>query len=227
MTVKRVFAPGAFYHIYNRGASKQKIFLDDSDKNRFTNLLYLCNGDKRFKYKDLKEGEIFNFTFDKGVQLVEICAWVMMDNHFHLLIFVPESFSIENISKFLHKLSLSYLMYFNKKYNKSGTLFEGRFKSNIIDDDLYLKYLYSYIHLNPLKMLNSNWKEEGLKIKNAESYLQDYKYSSIGDLVWKRQRNEAKILSSNGKIKEISDLVNTLENLYSLIPDPGRGRTGK
>lgn len=221
MTQKRVFAPGSYYHIYNRGASKQKIFLDESDKNRFANLLYLCNGVKSFKYRDLKEEDIFNYSFDKGTQLVEICAWVLMDNHFHLLIFVPENQPIEAISKFLHKLTLSYLMYFNTKYNRSGTLFEGRFKSKLAEDDLYLKYLYSYIHLNPLKMLNNNWKEEGLKIKNAENYLKGYKYSSVNDLVWKQQRRDINIITANEKIKEISEMANNLENLFSFIPRPG------
>ncbi len=221
MTIKRVFAPGAFYHIYNRGASKQKVFIDESDKNRFTNLLYLCNGNKSFRYRELKEEEIFNYSFNKGNPLIEICAWVLMDNHFHLLVFIPENVPKENLTKFMHKLSSSYLMYFNKKYNRSGTLFEGRFKSKIVEDDLYLKYLYSYIHLNPLKMLNNNWKEEGLKIKNAESYLRDYKFSSVNDLVWKNKRNEVKILSENQKILEISAMTNNLNNLFTFIPRPG------
>jgi len=217
MTAKRVFAPGSYYHIYNRGASKQSIFLDESDKNRFARLLYLCNGEKKFKFNKLKEEEIINFTFDRGESLVEICSWVLMDNHFHLLIFIPENFPIENITKFLHKLTLSYLMYFNTKYNRSGTLFEGRFKSKIVEDDLYLKYLYSYIHLNPLKMLNNNWKEEGIKIKNAEEYLKGYDYSSFNDLVWRKNRKEGKILSGNERVKVIGDQVNNFENLFSFL----------
>ena len=70
-------------------------------------------------------------------------------------------------------------------------------------------------------MLNNNWREEGLKIKNAEGYLRDYKYSSVNDLVWKQNRKELKILSENEKIKEISIIANTYENLFSFIPQPG------
>ena len=103
-TQKRDFVPGNYYHIYNRGNSKQKIFLDEADKNRFTQLLYLCNGNKSFVYKRLLVKEIFNFTFDKGDSLVEICAWVLMSNHFHLLIFVPESSNSKKISKFISRL---------------------------------------------------------------------------------------------------------------------------
>ena len=72
-------------------------------------------------------------------------------------------------------------------------------------------------------MLNNNWKEEGLKIKNAESYLRNYKFSSINDLVWKQKRKEVRILSNNEKVKLISDSVNNLENLFSFIPSPGSG----
>ena len=114
-------------------------------------------------------------------------------------------------------------MYFNTKYERSGTLFQGRFKSKVIEDDIYLKYLYSYIHLNPLKMLKNDWKEEGLKIKNAEIYLRGYKYSSLNDLVWRENRKEVRILSTNDRVMEISEEVNSLGKLFALIHRPGSG----
>lgn len=221
MTIKRGLVPGNYYHIYNRGTSKQKIFLDDSDKNRFTYLLYLCNGDKAFKFRDINEVDLFKFSFDRGNSLVEICAWVLMENHFHILLFIPETISEENISKFFSKLTSSYLKYFNTKYKRTGNLFEGRFKSKLVNEDLYLKYLFSYIHLNPLKILNSNWKEEGLKIKNAEAYLREYKYSSLCDLVWNQKRFEGNIVTNNSKLSEIANEANTYGNLFSLIHTPG------
>ena len=220
-TLKRDFVPGNYYHVYTRGNSKQKIFLSESDKNRFTHLLYLCNGKKRFQYVKISMKKLFEFTFEKEENLVEICAWVLMDNHFHLLIFVPEGKNAENISKFMSRLLGAYLKYFNEKHHRTGGLFEGRFQSVLVEDENYLKYLFSYIHLNPLKMLNKNWKEEGLKIKNANVYLEDYKFSSFHDLIIKKKRHEKNILTENLKVLEISRISNTLDNLFSLLSTPG------
>lgn len=227
VTIKRDFVPGNYFHIYNRGTSKQKIFIDESDKVRFKNLLYLCNGEKSFAYKDLSERVISEYSYKKGNNLLEICSWVLMNNHFHILVFIPENISADNISKFLGKLSSAYLKYFNVKYARTGNLFEGRFKSILVEDDTYLKYLYSYIHLNPLKMLNNNWKEEGLKIKNAEAYLNDYSFSSYHDLVLKKERPEKNILSHNEKVIELAINANNFKTLFSLItPTPGGRGTG-
>lgn len=216
-TEKRVFVPGNYYHIYNRGNSKQKIYLSESDKNRFTQLLYLCNGKKSFLFHRLNQKQLFNYNFDKGEQLVEICAWVLMTNHFHLLIYIPENCDSTNLSKYVGKLESSYLKYYNQKNQRTGSLFEGRFKSRLVEEDLYLKNLYSYIHLNPLKMLNANWRQELPKIKNADAYLDAYKFSSYHDLVSKKNRPEIKILSNNPKVVGISTFANTVDKLFSLL----------
>jgi putative transposase len=84
-----------------------------------------------------------------------------------------------NISKFMQKVSTAYVMYYNKKYQRTGGLFEGKFKSQYVDSDRYLKYLFSYIHLNCLKLLNKNWREEGFHgTQKALDYLSKYRYSS-------------------------------------------------
>jgi len=88
-------------------------------------------------------------------------------------------------------------MYFNKKYNRSGRLFEGTFKASHIDNDRYLKYLFAYIHLNPIKLIDKNWKKNGIAVKKvAKNYLENYKYSSYLDYQ-NKQRTEEEILSKN------------------------------
>ena len=79
-------------------------------------------------------------------------------------------------------------MYFNKKQNRSGVLFESRYKSKWIDNDNYLKYIFSYIHLNPVKLIRPNWRAGKLgkaELKDIHEYLSDYKYSSYLDYTYK------------------------------------------
>jgi len=87
-----------------------------------------------------------------------------------------------DITKFMHKLCTAYSMYFNSKYNRTGALFEGKFKSEYADTDQYLKYLFSYIHLNPLKLIDTKWKEKKpLSTDEYDNFLKDYKFSSYLD----------------------------------------------
>ncbi len=75
-------------------------------------------------------------------------------------------------------------MYFNKRYERSGNLFQGKFKAKHIDNDEYLKYLISYVHLNPIKLIDQKWKENGIKNKKqSEKYLGKYSYSSYLDYI--------------------------------------------
>ena len=86
-TRKEPFVEGEFYHIYNRGNSKQKIFLDDQDRDKFTKLLYLSNTNKSFRFReDIVEQKIDAYDFDRGDLIVSIGAWTLMPNHFHIYI---------------------------------------------------------------------------------------------------------------------------------------------
>lgn len=99
-----------------------------------------------------------------------------MPNHFHLLVREKRE---GDISLFMKKLSTAYAMYFNKRYDRSGTLFEGRFKAKHVDTDEYLKYLFAYIHLNPVKLIDPKWKENGIQNrKEAKRSLKTYDFSS-------------------------------------------------
>lgn len=226
MNKKESFVEGAYYHIYNRGNSKQIIFLDDQDRDRFIKILYLYNSHKNINFRDdIVEKKIDVWDFDRGHPLLSIGAWTLMSNHFHLLLTIPvsptsevgETEGLSSISIFIKKVSISYSKYFNKKYERTGGLFETSFKSEYIDTDEYLKYMFSYIHLNPLKFIDTNWKESGVKnIVEAEAFLRDYKWSSYQDYCG-IERPEGKILSkadfpdyfeTNSMTKEIFDWLN-------------------
>ena len=193
MSIRKVsLVPGEYYHIYNRGNSKQKIFHDKADYERFVGLLYACNNQENFKIFNIPKGQDL-FSIERGAVLVSIGAYVLMPNHFHLLITQEKD---GDISKFMQKVSTAYVMYYNRKYQRTGGLFEGKFKSQHAGDDRYLKYLFSYIHLNCLKLIYKNWKEKGIhNKKEATEYLLDYKYSSYADYMG-IERIENKILNT-------------------------------
>ena len=156
MNRKHSFAPGEYYHLYNRGNSKQRIFLDNEDRERFIKLLYLCNSERRISFRDdIVLPKIDAWEFVRGRLLMSIGAWVLMPNHFHIYIRVsPKSDLGNEVSTFMRKLCTSYSKYFNAKYKRVGGLFESNFKSVHVSRDEQAKYLFSYIHLNPVKLID-------------------------------------------------------------------------
>ncbi len=180
---------GEYYHIYNRGNSKQKIFLEDEDYDYFIKCLYCCNTYKNFSFREniVKQG-IYAFDFDRGETIVSIGAWVLMPNHFHLYITTSHKSDLwrkiekNRISEYMRKVSTAYAKYFNIKYNRTGGLFEGKFKSVNIKNNNQAKYLFSYINLNPIKLIDSKWKEDGVKdLDKSLKFLSKYKWSSYND----------------------------------------------
>src|SRR3989339_783003 len=154
MERKEKFIQDEFYHIFNRGVEKRTIFQNTSDYKRFMALLYLANSNQTVEFRNNSYGNSFNEIFkqDRGEQLVAIGAYCLMPNHFHLLLTPLVN---GGISKFMLKLQTGYSMYFNKKNERVGALFQGVFKSQYINEDKYLRYIYAYIHLNPAKSKNS------------------------------------------------------------------------
>lgn len=187
-TRKIAFVPSEFYHVYNRGTDKRVIFKDRFDYERFIQLLYICNSHKPILVRDVFKNKNSAFNFDQGSTLVSIGAYCLMPNHFHILTTPSGEYGL---STFMNKLCTSYSMYFNSRYDRTGSLFEGSFKAEWADSDEYLKYLFSYIHLNPVKLLQSDWKEEGIQNSLvALQYLEHYKYSSFSDYDGKRRIEE-------------------------------------
>jgi len=171
-----------FYHLYNRGVEKRAIFQNSSDYKRFLILLYIANSNQPLHIKDFGFITIEEiFKQDRGEPLVAIGAYCLMPNHFHLLI---TPLVDGGISKFMLKLQTGYSMYFNKKNDRVGALFQGTFKSEYIDNDVYLKYIYAYIHLNPAKLKNSNWKTQSKSFLNQlKKFITEYQYSSLQEYI--------------------------------------------
>ena len=176
MQRSEIFCVGEYYHIYSRGVDKRLIFRNNYDKTRFQKCLYIFNRTEKMQYE--RVCNIPLFEIEKGDGLVEIGAYCLMDNHFHILI---KEVTEGGISKFMSKLLTSYSLYFNKISKRSGALFQGRFQSKYVNKDEYLKYLFAYIHLNPAKMVDKDWRTHERDVKKIFSFLDDYKFSSFID----------------------------------------------
>jgi len=113
------------YHVVSRGVSHCIIFEDDADRNRFLE-------------------ELADVSADEGA---EIYGWCLMDNHYHILI----KLEIEKLSAAMKRLGSAYALYFNKRHERDGHLFQGRFKSEPVESDEYFLTVLRYIHQNPLK----------------------------------------------------------------------------
>jgi REP element-mobilizing transposase RayT len=222
------FAEGEFYHIYNRGVDKREIFSSVSDYDRFVKLLYLCNSSEieipRYLLRQ-RQSLTETMLVNKGNELVGIGAYVLMPNHFHILL-TPKT--KDGVSIFMKRICTAYSKYYNLNHKRSGALFQGPFKSTHANKDKYLKYLYSYIHLNPVKIIKeeSNWKEEGIKdLNNVKKFLQEFEYSSYLDYTG-INRIQSKILDKSifpeylpdaeSNIKEINEWLDFKTDTHSV-----------
>lgn len=180
-------ATGEIFHIINRGVDKRHIFLDEKDYFRFIHNLFEFNDknavtnsghflqqnqsiDLRNRYDNIQNRR------KPRELIVEILAFCLMPNHFHLLLKQKED---GGITKFMRKLGIGYANYFNQRYSRSGTLFQGRYKSILISQESHFTHLPYYIHLNPLDLIAAEWRIG--KIKNyqkALDFLNSYRWSS-------------------------------------------------
>ncbi|MEA5571244.1 REP-associated tyrosine transposase [Calothrix sp. UHCC 0171] len=126
MPIRKVqFQAGNYYHLYNRGNNRQEIFLERKNYSLFILLI--------------RQHLIKNN--------VEIIAYCLMPNHYHLLVYLND----ENLSQVMQRFSLAYTKSINQRFKRVGSLFQGRFQAQHVDSDEYLLHLSRYIHLNPVK----------------------------------------------------------------------------
>lgn len=129
----------SFYHVYARGNSRQNIYLDEQDYATFLNLL------KRYLSKE-QQFDNHGVPYPHLTNKVELLCFCLMPNHFHLLLYQKEEKAMQTL---MRGVMTSYSRYFNKKYDRSGGLFESRYKASHIGQDSYLDHISRYIHLNP------------------------------------------------------------------------------
>ncbi len=182
---KTPFAEDEYYHIYSRGVEKRKIFLNTKDYNRFVSLLYIMNQDASFRMDNFLRNNQSNlkniFKEKRENTLVSILGYCLMPNHFHLILYEHTE---GGITKFMGKLLTAYSMYFNTKYERSGPLFTHPFRSEHISNESQFMWIFSYVHLNPLSIIDKKWKEEGIKNKKeAKEFLENYQFSSYLDFL--------------------------------------------
>ncbi len=182
MSIRKVpFINGEYYHIYNRGVDKRNIFGNKNDVWRFIKGLLIFNRHKsvgsirdelgEYKIYSSKATVDFKGLVEASGDLVEIVCLCLNPNHYHLLV---KQVSDGGISKFLHRLGSGYTRYFNEKYKRSGSLFQGKFKAVYIKTNEQLLYISAYINLNydihgikgdDLGLVFSSWDEYAGKNK--------------------------------------------------------------
>ncbi len=177
------------YHVVIRGTGKEVVFKDDADYYRAIFSLYEFNTTEaieirkqREKRRIVKEGK--KLFVDERVPLVEIFAFCFMPNHIHLLL---KQLRENGISKFMKKVDIGYANYFNKKYERKGHFFQGRFRAVHIKTTEQLQNVFVYIHTNSISLLEPKWKEKGIRRpREIIEFLESYKWSSYPDYLGKK-----------------------------------------
>lgn len=190
---QKTYASDAYYHIYNRGVEKRKIFQDDEDYRVFLSLL------KRYLDSQVSK-DPSGREYDRLYGRVELLAYCLMPNHFHLLIYVHDA---EGMTRLLRGVATSYTGYFNKKYKRIGPLFQDRYKTSHILADSYLTHISRYIHRNP-----KTWRH--------------WKYSSLPYYLDDRQADwllPDKIMALFANRKEYGEFLDDYEDYKSSLDE--------
>ena len=145
----RILIPGGFYHVTCRGNDRRAIFKDDRDRTVFLEKL---------------QGSLSAYQ-------VEVHAYVLMHNHFHLMVCTPKG----NLSEFMRHFNISYTAAYNRRRRRVGHLYQGRYQAIVIDQDSYLLELSRYVHLNPVRI--KEFHRRG--VKETAGYLERYRWSSL------------------------------------------------
>lgn len=209
----REFAENQYYHVFNRGLEKRSIFVDIGDYKIFKYyiFIYLATPDVILNAYPQLPIKLQNKNLHQELELITYC---LMPNHFHFLL---KQTSPNAISKFMKQLINAYTRYFNNKYQRSGNLFQGRFKAIRISTDELLLHISRYIHLNPL-------------VANIVKNLKEYPWSSYTSFIETNKDDICKkevILSHFSKSNTYENFVldqanyaKTLHQIKHLTIDP-------
>ncbi|MFH1402351.1 MAG: transposase [Patescibacteria group bacterium] len=170
-----------FFHLLNRGVEKRNIFSDFDDYSRFVHNFFDFNDENNTLlpfYQRRKENEI---STSSKQPIVHILTWCLMPNHFHIF---AEEKKEGGVSSFTKKVTGGYTQHFNLKNKRTGVLFQGKTKIISISKDKHFLYLPYYILSNPIKLIQSDWQEVGIKnIDKTLKFLKEYKWSSLYEII--------------------------------------------
>lgn len=206
------FANDRYYHLFNRGVEKRNIFSSKEDYQHFLEtLFYYQFGNPKPSLSTHRRFKLVNF--ENNQKIVEINAYCLMPNHFHLLI---KQLDDKGIQEFARKALNSYTKYFNTKNNRVGHLFQGTFKAVPVETDQQLIHLSRYIHLNPF-VANLVAKPENYEFSSLQEYFGDLanklcKTEVILDQFRNKEDYQKFILDYQDYAKEFAEIKNlTLE----------------
>ena len=146
-TVK-TFVENSYYHVYNRGVEKRSILMDEQDCVVFLYYLKMYLRPIEELKKEIIIGAKLRFLKLNMSEEVDLLAFALMPNHIHLLL---KQRTADGITKLMRRVITAYVMYFNKKHKRVGSLFQNIYKAHQVDNDPYLLHLSRYIHLNSRK----------------------------------------------------------------------------
>jgi len=185
---------GEYYHVFNRGVDKRSIYSNKEQLYYFFKSLYLLNTTDQSSGQSLTRK---NLVSEDNVELVSIVAYALLPNHFHLLLKQEVD---DGIAKFMQKLGTSYTMFFNKQENRSGALFQGKFKANHLSGDFALPVVSAYVNLN-YKHHKINPDKQLIKTS-----LFEYFDEELGDRICNQDEIEA-ILAELGGLSEYKEMI--------------------
>lgn len=220
-------AGGESYYVFNKSAAERPLWTCQADYERFLLILYLYNTRHHVVMRDVLskysakrfKGQCFDQIFrheysDKA--LVDVLGYCILPDRFELIL-RPKS--CMGIQRFMQKVCGAYSMYFNQRYERTGTLFQGRYKAMHIACEAEFRRLFASMHLDPLELIQPGWKEKGICNKRkARSHILQYRYTSFLDLSTEREQHAIladclpEFLKEQGTIDELmkweSQLVN-------------------
>lgn len=166
---KHTFEIGEYYHIYNRGSDKREIILDQYDLYRFVQSFTEFNTDKPigsiYENSFRKKNNLLGSRTTKSERLVDIIAYCINPNHFHIIL---TPLVDKGIEKFMQRMG-GYTRYFNEKYERNGVLFQGKFKSKHVGENRHLLHLSVYVNYNNRDLLGSPTTK--LSCSSLEEYI--------------------------------------------------------
>lgn len=208
---------GAYYHVYNRGVAKQDIFQKRNDYKVFLRLLkeYLLPKD----HMSLEKLHAIN-PRRKPINLygeVELMAYCLMPNHFHLMV---KNLSKTGLSRFMKALSTNYAMYFNHTYERVGPIFQGVYKAVEINNEHYYTWITRYIHRNPTVLLTRDQPLYTYEYSSYPAYLEMWKADWLNSNEISSLYSKINSKSSYQRfVEDYSDPISELEPLYLGLDD--------